>query len=61
MHESETQDVGCKDQDAERQCPAAYRATKVGPREGLQLLPGIAGVPIASLKIHWGVSLLKVA
>lgn len=49
-------DVGCRDQDAGYQCPAPYRAMRIGPGEGLQLLPGIAGLPMCSLNIHRGVS-----
>lgn len=49
-------DVGCRHQDAGYRCPAPYRAMKVGPSEGLQLLPGIAGLPMCSLNIHRGVS-----
>lgn len=54
-------DVGCGDQDAGYPYPAPYRAMKVGPSEGLQLLPGIAGLPMCSLNIHWGVSPPKLA
>lgn len=49
-------DVGCRDQGSGYQCPAPYRAMKVGPSEGLQRLPGIAGLPMCSLNIHRGVS-----
>lgn len=48
--------MGCRDQGTGYQCPAPYRAMKVGPGEDLQLLPGIAGLPTCSLNIHRGVS-----